>query len=101
MARPLPHHVEGPLTQTVTSASETPERSDLRSQFRRLLANSWSDALVRQHAEGDTTSASKLHSSLRDQMLLHALTTPEQHGGLGAGYVEAAIAAEELGAAMA
>lgn len=83
------------------SATDTPERKELRNQFRRLLGESWSDEHVRQHADGNTADGLRLHTLLQEDMGLSALTTPDRHGGLGGGMVEAAIAAEELGAAVA
>jgi alkylation response protein AidB-like acyl-CoA dehydrogenase len=85
----------------INSATETAERKELRSNFRRLLARSWSDEHVRERADGKLDNGEALRSALRDGMGLYALTVPEEHGGLGGGLVEAAIAAEELGAAMA
>jgi alkylation response protein AidB-like acyl-CoA dehydrogenase len=89
------------LTQTMADKDEAPERRELRSQLRRLLGNCWSDEHVRQYADGDPAVATRLATVLSDEMCLHALTAPESLGGLGAGCIEAAIVAEELGAAMA
>ncbi|BBZ15496.1 hypothetical protein BST20_06460 [Mycobacterium branderi] len=86
---------------TLNTGNETFERRELRTQFRRLLAKSWGDERIRQYADGHADCGAELARSLRDDMALHALTIPVDQGGLGGGCVEAAIAAEELGAAMA
>lgn len=79
----------------------TDEQKDLRAELRRLLTRLWSDDHTREFADGDRTTGVKLTSVLENDMALGALTVPEEFGGHGGGCVEAAIAAEELGAAAA
>lgn len=81
--------------------SESDERHELRAQVRRLLGRHWSDQNVLQFADGDLDAGHELMEMLDREMGLNALRIPEQAGGLGGGWVETAIAAEELGAAMA
>lgn len=55
---------------------------------------------VRRFADGGETTAPDLWAGLAD-LGLPGLLVPEEHGGLGLGLLEAALAAEALGAAVA
>ncbi|SHL08214.1 Acyl-CoA dehydrogenase [Pseudonocardia thermophila] len=79
----------------------TDEQRDLRMELRRLLTRLWSDDHARELADGDRTTGAKLAAVLEHDIALGALLVPEELGGHGGGCVEAAVAAEELGAASA
>lgn len=79
----------------------TEEQQALRTELRKVLAKLWNDDLTREFADGDTTTSAVLTSVLDDDMALGTLTVPEELGGQGGGCTEAAIAAEETGAALA
>jgi alkylation response protein AidB-like acyl-CoA dehydrogenase len=89
---------------TETRAAETTvgseEREQLRTQLRRLLERNWGDQQRREYANGNKEPGLHAFSMLQDNMALNAMLVPEELGGLGGGCIEAAIAAEELGAAL-
>jgi alkylation response protein AidB-like acyl-CoA dehydrogenase len=75
------------------------DESDLRDNVRAVLAGVCPPAVVRAVYEGKgngTTTWAKMV-----ELGWPALAIPEEHGGLGMGFVEVAIVAEELGRAVA
>ncbi len=76
------------------------ERDELRHQLRRLAERHWGDQRIREYGDGGTEETRQALDVLERDMGLQGILVPEEYGGLGGGCVEAAIAAEELGAAM-
>jgi alkylation response protein AidB-like acyl-CoA dehydrogenase len=76
------------------------EREELRHQLRRLAERYWGDQRIREFGDGGTAETRQALDVLERDMGLSGMLVPEEYGGLGGGAVEAAIAAEELGAAM-
>jgi alkylation response protein AidB-like acyl-CoA dehydrogenase len=87
-------------TQAGHPTAGAEEREQLRSQLRRLLDRNWSDQQLREYAAGNKDAGRHAFSILRDNMALNGMLVPEEFGGLGGGCIEAAIVAEELGAAL-
>jgi alkylation response protein AidB-like acyl-CoA dehydrogenase len=75
------------------------EQEDLRASVRRLLADRSSPAAVREVMASERGDDPALWTSLADLGLL-GLVVPEDLGGAGAGHVERAVVAEELGRAL-
>jgi alkylation response protein AidB-like acyl-CoA dehydrogenase len=67
----------------------------LRSSVRELLAREAPIARVRQVMESDEGVDRAIHRALGDQGIA-GLLVPEEHGGVGLGLLDAAIAAQEL-----
>jgi alkylation response protein AidB-like acyl-CoA dehydrogenase len=74
------------------------EESDLRDNVRRVLAGLSPPATVRAVYEGKGNGTSIWAQMV--ELSWPALAIPEEHGGLGMGFVEVAIVAEELGRAV-
>jgi alkylation response protein AidB-like acyl-CoA dehydrogenase len=74
------------------------EESDLRDNVRAVLASVCPPAAVRAVYEGKGDAASIWARMV--ELSWPALAIPEEHGGLGMGFVEVAIVAEELGRAV-
>jgi alkylation response protein AidB-like acyl-CoA dehydrogenase len=74
------------------------EESDLRDNVRAVLTGLCPPAVVRAVYEGKGDAASIWSTMV--ELSWPALALPEQHGGLGMGFVEVAIVAEELGRAV-
>jgi alkylation response protein AidB-like acyl-CoA dehydrogenase len=74
------------------------EESDLRDNVRAVLASVCPPAAVRAVFEGKADGASIWARMV--ELSWPALAIPEEHGGLGMGFVEVAIVAEELGRAV-
>jgi alkylation response protein AidB-like acyl-CoA dehydrogenase len=72
--------------------------SDLRDNVRTVLASICPPAAVRAVYEGKGDPGSVWAQMV--ELDWPALTIPEEHGGIGLGFVEAAIVAEELGRAV-
>src|SRR3954454_13562858 len=75
------------------------DQQELRTTVRSFLGAECPMTLVRSVVEKGTPA-----DQLWDQMVelgWPALTVPEQHGGLGLGFIELAVVAEELGRAVA
>ena len=79
----------------------TEQESDLRAAVRALLEDraAWRDVLARTET-ADTTDTG-LWQTLAAQVGCAGLLVPEDQGGAGASYREAAVVAEELGRAVA
>jgi alkylation response protein AidB-like acyl-CoA dehydrogenase len=75
------------------------EESDLRDNVRTVLAGLCPPATVRAVYEGKGNGASIWAQMV--ELSWPALAIPEEHGGLGMGFVEVAIVAEELGRVVA
>jgi alkylation response protein AidB-like acyl-CoA dehydrogenase len=88
--------------QTVSPSSryESDERWELRSQIRRLLARNWGRREILRYADDPGSGFGPL-AILKNDMALSAMLISEKGGGLGGGFVEVVVAAEELGAALA
>lgn len=72
----------------------------LQDSLNRALADLSPLERVRRFADNDETAAPDIWSGLAD-LGLPGLLVPEEHGGLGLGLLEAALAAEALGRAVA
>jgi alkylation response protein AidB-like acyl-CoA dehydrogenase len=77
----------------------TTDQEDLRDSVRAVLERECPIGLVRSVVE-DHTSADALWKQM-GELGWPALTVPEDHGGLGLGWVELAVVVEELGRAVA
>lgn len=78
----------------------SPEQKQLKDQARRFLADRCDRSAVRAVLDGSQSYDAQLWQGLAQQGFLGA-TIPEAYGGLGAGYLEACVIAEELGRAVA
>ena len=78
----------------------TPDQQQLKDQARRFLADRCDRTAVRAVLDGPQSFDAKLWQGLADQGYLGA-AIPEAYGGLGAGYGELCVIAEELGRAVA
>ena len=76
------------------------EQKELQAQVRRFLSDRCSRETVRAVLEGPQSCDLALWQSLGDLGYLGA-SIPQAYGGLGAGYLEACVIAEELGRALA
>ncbi|ORX00109.1 acyl-CoA dehydrogenase family protein [Mycolicibacillus trivialis] len=76
-----------------------PEHSELRSAVADLMAKHSTEAAVRELMAGEAGFDPQVWSQLAAMGLL-GLTIPEAHGGSGAGPVELAVVAEEMGRAL-
>src|SRR6266542_4492005 len=75
------------------------EEAELRDNVRAVLASVCPPAVVRAVYEGKGDVASVWARMV--ELYWPALAIAEEHGGLGMGYVEVALVAEELGRAVA
>ena len=78
----------------------TPDQQQLKDQARRFLADRCDRTAVRAVLDGPQSFDATLWQGLADQGYLGA-AIPEAYGGLGAGYGELCVIAEELGRAVA
>lgn len=78
----------------------SPDQKQLKEQARRFLADRCDRSVVRAVLDGPQSFDAGLWKGLAEQGFLGA-TIPEAYGGLGAGYLEACVVAEELGRAVA
>jgi len=78
----------------------SPEQKQLREQVRRYLADRCDSRAVRAILDGPEPFDRGLWQGLGELGYLGA-SIPEAYGGLGAGYLEACVIAEELGRAVA
>ena len=78
----------------------SPEQRQLKDQARRYLADHCGRSAVRAVLDGPASFDAALWRGLADQGYLGA-AIPEAYGGLGAGYAELCVVAEELGRALA
>ena len=78
----------------------TAEQSDLRTAVRELLADHAGPSDVRAAFGSDTGHDPQLWRRLGGDLGVLGLTGPESSGGAGAGHVERAVVAEELGRAL-
>jgi alkylation response protein AidB-like acyl-CoA dehydrogenase len=76
------------------------EQIELRNQVRRFLADKCPTSAVRAVLEGPEPYDKALWKGLAEMGLL-GVNIPEAHGGLGLGYLELCVVAEELGRALA
>jgi alkylation response protein AidB-like acyl-CoA dehydrogenase len=83
----------------------TPDQEELRDSVRAVLAKECPIARVRAHVEAIVSGAeSNLSRELRDTFVgldWQALTISEEHGGIGLGFPELVVVAEELGRVIA
>jgi acyl-CoA dehydrogenase len=78
----------------------TPDQRQLKDQARRFLTDHCGRSAVRSVLDGPQSHDAKLWQGLASQGYLGA-AIPEAYGGLGAGYLELCVIAEELGRALA
>ena len=82
------------------SFSFTDEQMEFRSVLRRFLADKSPTAEVRRLMETDDGYDCEVWRSLSQDLGLTAIHIPEDYGGQGFGFVELAIAVEEMGRAL-
>lgn len=87
-------------TESSSLHGEAPERQEFRAAIRSLLDKTWSAQDARSFAEGSFDTFDKVNATLRRDMSLGGILVPDELGGLGGGLADAAVAAEELGAAL-
>ncbi|MEV5968099.1 acyl-CoA dehydrogenase family protein [Kribbella sp. NPDC051952] len=87
------------MARRVAGASPT-ELGELRATVRRFLADKAPESRVRAVMTSDDGVDTQLWRELARQLGLQGLAIPEAYGGAGYGYVEQAIALEELGRAL-
>jgi alkylation response protein AidB-like acyl-CoA dehydrogenase len=85
----------------VTDLRYSDDENDLRSAVRALLDDQAPWAAVLARTEGDEPYDPKLWRALATELGCAGLAVPEDHGGAGASWREAAVVAEELGRAVA
>lgn len=76
------------------------DQKELRGQARRFLKDRCSTEVVRQVLEGDEPYARELWKAIAE-MGWPATALPEAYGGIGMGYLELCVIAEELGRFLA
>ncbi|MEY2424045.1 MAG: hypothetical protein QOI95_4112 [Acidimicrobiaceae bacterium] len=83
----------------------TPDQEELRSSVRSVLEKECTRAVVREHVDhvvrDEASDASTTLWNTFVSLDWPALTIAEEHGGIGLGYPELAIVAEELGRVLA
>jgi alkylation response protein AidB-like acyl-CoA dehydrogenase len=83
----------------------TPDQEELRDSVRGVLEKECPRAVVREHVErvvqGEASDAPARLWKTFVSLDWPALTVPEEHGGIGLGYPELAVVAEELGRVLA
>jgi alkylation response protein AidB-like acyl-CoA dehydrogenase len=83
----------------------TPDQEELRSSVRSVLENECTRAVVREHVDhivlGEPSDAPARLWKTFVSLDWPALTIAEEHGGIGLGYPELAVVAEELGRVLA
>ncbi|MFP6583157.1 MAG: acyl-CoA dehydrogenase family protein [Candidatus Hydrogenedentota bacterium] len=75
------------------------EQRELQTQVRRFLSEQSSTAVAREILEGDEPYAKALWSGMAE-MGLQGAVIPEEYGGVGYGYLELCLIAEEIGRAV-
>ncbi|HYH32799.1 MAG TPA: acyl-CoA dehydrogenase family protein [Pseudonocardia sp.] len=76
------------------------EQEDLRRSVRRFLENEVPLATVRTLMDAPGAHDPALWRRMAEELGLQGLMVPEEHGGSGAGFVELAVVAEEMGRAI-
>jgi alkylation response protein AidB-like acyl-CoA dehydrogenase len=76
------------------------DQKALQDQVRRFLAEHCPTTAVRKILEGPEPFDRELWKGLAEMGFL-GVVIPEEHGGLGAGYLELCVVAEELGRVVA
>jgi alkylation response protein AidB-like acyl-CoA dehydrogenase len=83
----------------------TPDQEELRDSVRGVLDKECTRAVVRDHVDhvvrGEESDAPARLWKTFVSLDWPALTVPEEHGGIGLGYPELAVVAEELGRVLA
>ena len=83
----------------------TPDQEELRDSVRSVLDKECTRAVVRDHVDrvvrGEESDAPARLWKTFVSLDWPALTVPEEHGGIGLGYPELAVVAEELGKVLA
>ena len=77
----------------------TAEQESLRSAVRELLAREWPESLLKSMAAADDRLSPSVWRSLAEKGLL-GLTVPQHYGGAGLGFIELAVALEEMGRSL-
>jgi alkylation response protein AidB-like acyl-CoA dehydrogenase len=78
----------------------SPEQIQLRNEARRFLEDKCPSTAVRRVLDGDIAHDAELWGAMAEMGFL-GIAIPEEHGGLGLGYLEQCVVAEELGRALA
>jgi alkylation response protein AidB-like acyl-CoA dehydrogenase len=76
------------------------QQEDLRRAVRRFLENEVPPATVRTLMETRDAHDPVIWRRMAEELGLQGLLVPEEHGGSGAGFVELAVVAEEMGRAV-
>jgi acyl-CoA dehydrogenase len=78
----------------------SPEQIQLRDEARRFLEDKCPSAAVRKVLDGKIEHDPALWAAIAEMGFL-GIAIPEQHGGLGLGYLELCVVAEEMGRVLA
>jgi alkylation response protein AidB-like acyl-CoA dehydrogenase len=78
----------------------SPEQEELRVTLRKFLDAKSPESEVRRLMDTDTGYDQQVWTQLTAELGLTALAIPEQHGGLGYGFLEVSIALEEMARAL-
>ncbi|MGY3555454.1 acyl-CoA dehydrogenase family protein [Williamsia sp. R60] len=76
------------------------EQEELRASVRRFLLDKAPTEAVRRAVETDEGHDPAVWGQMANQLGLHGIALPEEHGGMGFGAVELGIVLEELGRAL-
>ncbi|MFP6597954.1 MAG: acyl-CoA dehydrogenase family protein [Candidatus Hydrogenedentota bacterium] len=76
------------------------EQKELQTQARRFLSEQCPTSLVREILEGDAPYAGNLWTGMAE-MGFQGAAIPEEYGGVGYGYLELCVIAEEIGRSVA
>lgn len=79
----------------------TNEEQELRDTLRRFLASHLPVDVIRRKMESDEPMPRALWSEINNELGLAGALVPEQHGGLGLGFMEAAVVLQEIGRGVA
>ncbi len=77
----------------------TEEQEALRSTVRKLLTGEWPESLLKAMATADIPPPDSVWRSLAHKGL-PGLTLPQRYGGAGLGFIELAVALEEMGRSL-
>jgi alkylation response protein AidB-like acyl-CoA dehydrogenase len=80
---------------------EGADQAALREELRRALGRQWTEARALELADVGSDVIEETAARIDDAVSVRGLSTPEDAGGQGGTWVEAVIAAEELGASLA
>ncbi len=77
------------------------EQDEFRAVVRRFLEERWATAEVRKLAETTAGFDRGVWTKMAEELGLHGIALPEEHGGQGFSFIELGIALEEMGRQLA